>query len=85
MYGVGTYFAVNAIYSADPLYSKPESDGTQLMFVVRVLTGRYTQGENTMRTPPDNFDSVVDNTQNPTMFVVFHDCQAYPEYLITFK
>ncbi|XP_043101598.1 protein mono-ADP-ribosyltransferase PARP15 [Puntigrus tetrazona] len=34
---------------------------------------------------PDLYDSVVDNMQNPTMFVVFHDCQAYPDYLITFK
>ncbi|KAI7813959.1 hypothetical protein IRJ41_005119 [Triplophysa rosa] len=85
VYGVGTYFAVSASYSANPLYSIPKSDGTQLMFVARVLTGRYAQGQGTMKAPPENFDSVVDNTQDPTMFVVFHDCQAYPDYLITFK
>lgn len=84
-YGVGTYFAVNASYSANPLYSVPASDGTQLMFVARVLTGNYTQGQEAMRILPDNFDSVVDNTQDPSMFVVFHDCQAYPDYLIKFK
>ncbi|KAA0722939.1 TCDD-inducible poly [ADP-ribose] polymerase [Triplophysa tibetana] len=85
VYGVGTYFAVSASYSANPLYSIPKSDGTQLMFVARVLTGRYTQGQGTMKAPPNNFDSVVDKTQDPTIFVVFHDCQAYPDYLITFK
>ncbi|XP_056614438.1 protein mono-ADP-ribosyltransferase PARP14-like [Triplophysa dalaica] len=85
VYGVGTYFAVSASYSANPQYSIPKSDGTQLMFVARVLTGRYTQGQGTMKAPPNNFDSVVDKTQDPTMFVVFHDCQAYPSYLITFK
>ncbi|XP_026101906.1 poly [ADP-ribose] polymerase 14 [Carassius auratus] len=90
VYGHGTYFAVNASYSADPTYSVPAADGTQLMFVARVLTGYYTQGQGNMKTPPvraapDLYDSVVDNIQNPSMFVVFHDCQAYPDYLITFK
>ncbi|GAA6079576.1 protein mono-ADP-ribosyltransferase PARP14-like isoform X1, partial [Tachysurus ichikawai] len=93
LYGHGTYFAVDASYSADPKYSTPSSDGTQLMFVTLVLTGRYTDGNSDMKVPPprssqdpnDRFDSVVDNMQNPSMFVVFHDCQAYPDYLITFK
>ncbi|KAI5624654.1 poly [ADP-ribose] polymerase 14-like [Silurus asotus] len=93
MYGLGTYFALNASYSANPTYSVPATDGTQLMFVTLVLTGHYTQGQRDMIVPPprssqdpnDRFDSVVDNMQNPSMFVVFHDCQAYPDYLITFK
>uniref|UniRef100_A0A672RAM7 Poly [ADP-ribose] polymerase n=1 Tax=Sinocyclocheilus grahami TaxID=75366 RepID=A0A672RAM7_SINGR len=89
-YGHGTYFAVNASYSAQNKYAVPAADGTQLMFVARVLTGYYALGQADMRTPPvhvapDRYDSVVDNMQNPSMFVVFHDCQAYPEYLITFK
>ncbi|XP_027034050.2 protein mono-ADP-ribosyltransferase PARP14-like isoform X1 [Tachysurus fulvidraco] len=93
VYGHGTYFAVKASYSADPTYATPSTDGTQLMFVTLVLTGRYTDGKSDMKVPPprssqdpnDRFDSVVDNMQNPSMFVVFHDCQAYPDYLITFK
>ncbi|XP_073764125.1 protein mono-ADP-ribosyltransferase PARP14 isoform X2 [Danio rerio] len=91
VFGHGTYFAVNASYSAQATYAVPAADGTQLMFVARVLTGHYAQGLGNMKTPPvrvapDQFyDSVVDNTQDPTMFVVFHDCQAYPDYLITFK
>ncbi|KAG1959203.1 protein mono-ADP-ribosyltransferase PARP14-like [Pimephales promelas] len=90
VYGNGTYFAVNASYSANPTYAVPAADGTQLMFVARVLTGHYAQGQTGMKTPPvrvapdHNYDSVVDNVQNPSMFVVFHDCQAYPEYLIKF-
>ncbi|XDV19030.1 hypothetical protein PO909_024606 [Leuciscus waleckii] len=90
VYGHGTYFAVNASYSANPTYAVPAVDGTQLMFVARVLTGHYAQGQASMKTtvrlaPDHNYDSVVDNIQNPSMFVVFHDCQAYPDYLITFK
>uniref|UniRef100_A0A673LPA2 Poly [ADP-ribose] polymerase n=1 Tax=Sinocyclocheilus rhinocerous TaxID=307959 RepID=A0A673LPA2_9TELE len=89
-YGHGTYFAVNTSYSAQNKYAVPAADGTQLMFVARVLTGYYGLGQADMRTPPvhvapDRYDSVVDNMQNPSMFVVFHDCQAYPDYLITFK
>ncbi|XP_059396160.1 protein mono-ADP-ribosyltransferase PARP15-like [Carassius carassius] len=89
-YGHGTYFAVNASYSAQNKFAVPAADGTQLMFVARVLTGYHTRGKANMKTPPvreesDHYDSVVDNLQNPSMFVVFHDCQAYPDYLITFK
>lgn len=92
-YGEGTYFAVNANYSADPRYSKPAADGSQLMFVARVLTGVYTQGRAGMKVPPanpssqslDRYDSLVNVADNPSMYVVFHDNQAYPDYLITFK
>ncbi|KAE8279183.1 Poly [ADP-ribose] polymerase 15 [Larimichthys crocea] len=90
-YGLGTYFAVNASYSAN--YSRPAFDGTQVMFVARVLTGLYAQGQSNMKVPParnglqsnDRYDSVVDNMSNPNMYVVFHDNQAYPDYLITFN
>uniref|UniRef100_A0A3P8PQE7 Poly [ADP-ribose] polymerase n=1 Tax=Astatotilapia calliptera TaxID=8154 RepID=A0A3P8PQE7_ASTCA len=92
-YGRGTYFAVNANYSAHPTYSKPAADGSQLMFVARVLTGVCTHGRHDMKVPPprnhqqphDRYDSVVDRIDNPSMYVVFHDNQAYPDYLITFK
>uniref|UniRef100_A0A3B4AZS2 Poly [ADP-ribose] polymerase n=1 Tax=Periophthalmus magnuspinnatus TaxID=409849 RepID=A0A3B4AZS2_9GOBI len=89
----GNYFALHASYSAHPTYSKPTMDGTQRMFLVRVLTGLHTLGQKDMKLPPprdlrashDRFDSVVDNMLQPNMFVVFQDHQAYPDYLITFK
>uniref|UniRef100_UPI000D2F8DAA poly [ADP-ribose] polymerase 15-like n=1 Tax=Maylandia zebra TaxID=106582 RepID=UPI000D2F8DAA len=91
-YGDGTYFAVNASYSANDTYSKPNQNGEKFMYVCRVLTGDFTLGQQGMIEPPakgtastDLYDSVVDNLTNPTMFVVFHDDHAYPEYLITFK
>ena len=63
------------------------------MYLVRVLTGEYTQGANAMIVAPPKdpsdatvlYDSVVDNTANPTIFVVFYDADAYPEFLITYK
>ncbi|XP_029943859.1 protein mono-ADP-ribosyltransferase PARP14-like [Salarias fasciatus] len=92
-YGAGVYFAVNASYSANARYSKPAADNSQVMFVARVLTGIYTQGNKDMNVPPprdsrrphDRFDSVVDKMDNPQMYIVFHDNQSYPDYLITFK
>ncbi|KAM9365083.1 poly(ADP-ribose) polymerase family member 14-related sequence 1 isoform 2-T2 [Pholidichthys leucotaenia] len=91
-YGKGTYFAVNASYSAGDTYSKPSPSGEKFMYVCLVLTGDYTLGAQNMIAPPPKsigstqfYDSVVDNMTNPSMFVIFHDAQAYPEYLITFK
>uniref|UniRef100_A0A3P9DJ71 Poly [ADP-ribose] polymerase n=1 Tax=Maylandia zebra TaxID=106582 RepID=A0A3P9DJ71_9CICH len=93
-YGNGTYFAVNASYSASNTYSKPNQNGEKFMYVCRVLTGDFALGQQGMIVPPpkgtstistDLYDSVVDNMANPSMFVVFHDIQAYPEYLIKFK
>ncbi|XP_067405693.1 protein mono-ADP-ribosyltransferase PARP14-like [Emydura macquarii macquarii] len=91
-FGNGTYFAVNASYSAQDTYSKPDVDGKKYMYLARVLVGEYCVGKQGMITPPsknstdptDLFDSMTDNLTKPSMFVIFNDIQAYPEYLITF-
>jgi len=93
-YGDGVYFAVNANYSASGTYSPADSNGNRHIFLARVLTGEYTLGKSGLKTPPpkdasksavDLYDSVVNNTNSPIMFVIFYDAQCYPEYLITFK
>ena len=86
------YFALHASYSARPTYSPPDVNGSRYMYLTRVLVGEYTQGRQGLIIPPvkdpndptDLYDSVVDNVQNPQIFVVFYDWQCYPEYLITF-
>uniref|UniRef100_A0A8P4KAQ8 Poly [ADP-ribose] polymerase n=1 Tax=Dicentrarchus labrax TaxID=13489 RepID=A0A8P4KAQ8_DICLA len=90
-YGKGVYFAVNAAYSANG-FSPADAAGLKRLYVALVLTGRYTVGNSSMKSPPprgsdrtDCFDTVVDKKQPPSMFVIFHDDQAYPEYLITFN
>ena len=79
-------------YSASDTYSAPGGDGLKYMFLARVLTGEYTLGNEDLRVPPEKcdkpgvlFDTVVDNVSKPSLFVVFNDCQAYPEYLVTFQ
>ncbi|CAM4730208.1 unnamed protein product [Leuciscus chuanchicus] len=91
MYGNGTYFAVDPSYSAQG-YSKPDVNGHKRMYLARVLVGDFTQGKPGLPVPPmkssnsaDLYNSVTDNISNPTMFVIFKDVQAYPEYLITFQ
>lgn len=89
-YGNGTYFALNASYSSSNTYSVPDAQGHKHMYLCRVLTGDYTKGAGGMFVPPaknancDLYDTVVDNPNAPTIFVVFRDDNAYPEYLITF-
>ncbi|XP_005601985.1 protein mono-ADP-ribosyltransferase PARP15 isoform X1 [Equus caballus] len=93
VFGKGTYFAVDASYSANDAYSRADSSGRKHIYVVRVLTGVYTVGHAAIKSPPpknpdnptDLFDSVTDDTRHPKLFVVFSDHQAYPEYLITFR
>ncbi|NXT67623.1 PAR14 polymerase, partial [Chaetops frenatus] len=91
-YGNGTYFAVNASYSAHDTYSKPDVNGRKYMYLARVLVGEYSLGRKGSITPAqkndsnsvDLFDSSTDNVSQPSMFIIFNDIQAYPEYLITF-
>uniref|UniRef100_A0A8C6Y4L2 Poly [ADP-ribose] polymerase n=1 Tax=Naja naja TaxID=35670 RepID=A0A8C6Y4L2_NAJNA len=92
MIGNGTYFAVNSNYSALDTYATPDQNGRKYMYVARVLTGDYCIGRSGQVIPPSKnnggfvlYDSVTDNTTQPSMFVIFHDAQAYPEYLITFR
>ncbi|KAI2659876.1 Protein mono-ADP-ribosyltransferase PARP14 [Labeo rohita] len=91
IYGKGTYFAVDPSYSAKN-YSKPDAKGHKRMYLARVLVGDFTQGKKGLVTPPKRkskgvhlYDSVTDKIKNPSMFVIFNDVQAYPEYLITFR
>lgn len=61
------------------------------MFQARVLVGEYTPGNSSMRMAPNKpnsnrpYDSVSNAASNATVFVIFHDSQAYPEYLISFQ
>ncbi|XP_071002002.1 protein mono-ADP-ribosyltransferase PARP14-like isoform X2 [Oncorhynchus clarkii lewisi] len=91
VYGNGTYFAVEASYSADDTYSVPDSQGQKHMYLCHVLTGDFTEGQRDMIAPPAKsksttqlYDSVTDDPTAPSMFIVFNDIQAYPAYLITF-
>jgi len=52
-----------------------------LFFLARVLVGKTTAGNQSTRICPAGFDT----TGGGTVFVTYHDAQAYGEYLITFS
>ncbi|XP_020788227.1 protein mono-ADP-ribosyltransferase PARP10 [Boleophthalmus pectinirostris] len=91
VFGQGVYFAVNSSLSISDQYSPPNVDGHKFIFVAKVLTGDYTKGDHSMKTAPLKetgdiplrYDSVTDDITRPSMFVIFNDTQAFPEYLIT--
>ncbi|XP_069077261.1 protein mono-ADP-ribosyltransferase PARP10 isoform X1 [Pleurodeles waltl] len=89
-YGQGVYFAVQSVLSVLDFYSPRNTEGNKCVFVVKTLTGDYTTGTQDMKVPPIKdttgpirYDSLVDDVKNPTIFVIFNDTQAYPQYLIT--
>ena len=86
------YFALNASYSHR--YAKPDVNDQHHMYYTQVLTGEYTVGDSSMLAPPAKnpqvdanvlFDSTVDSTSNPTIFVVYQDTQNYPAYVVNYK
>ncbi|XP_026156395.1 protein mono-ADP-ribosyltransferase PARP10 [Mastacembelus armatus] len=91
VYGQGVYFAVNSAISVQDQYSPPNADGHKFIFVSKVLTGDFTKGCHSMKTAPLKetgdiplrYDSVTDDITKPSMFVIFNDTQAFPEYIIT--
>ena len=89
-YGKGISFARDASGAADTRLSRPNSDGVQHIFLVRVAVGEYCVGKKGAETPdarPDGrpFDSTVDNMEDPGTFVTYDDAQQVPEYLIRVK
>ncbi|XP_054884345.1 protein mono-ADP-ribosyltransferase TIPARP [Poeciliopsis prolifica] len=92
MFGQGSYFARRAFYSHN--FSKRSPKGVHCMFLAKVLTGRFTVGNSSMRRPPpinprdsssDLYDSCVDNWVDPQIYVIFNDDQSYPYFIIHYE
>ena len=59
------------------------------MFACRVSVGVYCRGVKDAPVPDARkgyllYDSTVNDMGSPAIFVVYHDAQAYPEYLLKF-
>ncbi len=57
----------------------------RFLFVCKVLVGRYTRGDSSMKTCPPGYDSLVNDIQSPEVFVTHQDAQVLPEYLIAYQ
>ncbi|KAK7093850.1 E3 ubiquitin-protein ligase MIB2-like [Littorina saxatilis] len=90
IWGKGAYFAVDAKQSDN--YASASDEGFRYMFMARVLAGRHAQGQRGMQRPPpvdqsnqnELADTVVDNTDQPRIYVVFRNQQIYPEFLVQY-
>ena len=90
LYGKGSYFARNLSYSAH--YSPVDTNsGHKFVYVARVLVSRhFCVGNQNMQHLPNQengcpFDSAVDNVAESTIFEIFRDTCAYPQYLYEFS
>ncbi|XP_056655732.1 zinc finger CCCH-type antiviral protein 1 isoform X1 [Monodelphis domestica] len=77
-YGKGIYFAKEASSSHN---NHKSSAKKKIMFVAQVLVGIMAEGKETHR-PPEL--TIVDNINNPSIFVIFDSHQVYPEYVIEY-
>ncbi|XP_077973675.1 protein mono-ADP-ribosyltransferase PARP14-like [Styela clava] len=90
-FGRGVYFAVSPKYSHR--YTSKEKGVEKTLFLADVITGDFCQGSENMVAPPSRsatnktelYDSLVNDPNQPTIFVVFKDASVYPKYLITYK
>jgi len=86
--GHGTYFSSSAAYS---LRFCDRRRVRRVMFLSKVLAGVWTKGSPELVEPPHRdgdhlarYDSTVDDVSTPSMFCIFRDFQALPEYLVEF-
>jgi hypothetical protein len=83
VYGSGVYFSSEA--SESHIYTRLSNSSfsrERYMFVCKVLIGKITLGSSLMTVCPSGYDST---TNGSTIYVTYHDAQAYTEYLIVYK
>ena len=90
--GTAIPFSTTSQSSTADQISPPNKNGDKFIIMAKVVTGDYCKGNSSCKTIPykpasriDCYDSIVDDISNPTLFGVFHDTAAYPEYIIRFR
>lgn len=86
---IGTYFALHATFANQYSLVTQAGNSTQMMFLARVIVGKYKKGEENFCKPDDDkkeniHDSCVNDTLNPRIFVIFDSNQIYPEYVLEY-
>ena len=86
IYGRGVYFAKDIRYSAQSIYSPVDARGVKTILAARVLIGNARLGTPDMIEPGADdaraYQTTVNNPTDPSIYVVYKDFQAIPEYVI---
>jgi len=78
--GAGVYFGASSATSNGYVVS---TEKTKKMFYCRIILGDMGQGKVGLRRPPEKKNGVYyDSVGTGSMFVVFDNHQAFPEYVI---
>jgi hypothetical protein len=82
-YGKGTYFAKDASYSIE--FSKKSASNREIVYMLlcSVIVGNCKIG-NSKSLDSDYHVTMVNNINNPSIFVSPHDAGGIPKYLIAF-
>eukprot|EP01084_Bolivina_argentea_P275148 469157_1 len=88
-YGKGTYFARDAVYSANG-YCGRDNNGLFHILLCKVIVGSCTIGNAQVTAIPkkpdgNEYDCLVNNMNDPSIFVIWRDYHACPAYLVKFK
>jgi hypothetical protein len=85
-YGMGVYFAADAVYSYNYMPSRKDYSGFDLSFMLvnSVLVGRMIQGTSNSVCNLAQGDTQVDSSHTPKIFSVPRAEQAIPKYVIAF-
>ncbi len=86
----GTYFASAAIYSVHGGYCGHDNNGIHYILLCKVITGQFIVGTSSMNTIPKKadgteYESLVNNVNDPTVFVIWRDYHAVPYFLVKYK
>ena len=74
------YFATDPQHSHR--YAKANSLGECCMFIAKVLIGNSILGSTRMKVCPTGYNST---TNGKDIYAIYHDAQAYAQYLIIYR
>ena len=92
-YGEGLYFGTTGAYT-DSGRCLQNADKSKEVLLCRCATGLFAEGKSGLRRPPpkdpkkpsgDLYDACADSVKAPSVFVLFLNAQAYPEYVVTYR
>jgi hypothetical protein len=89
--GKGSYFGVNASYTLNNGFCEVNQNNEKILLVATIIIGDPYIGKQSIIYPPikpDNinyYDSVTDNLNNPSIYVVFHKYKILIKYVVYFK